>query len=126
MNKELLFRIWNHQTSQFLINDIYGKDAVAFSVWDWADQMRDCLSYPTTSYVFQQYTHCWDKDDKRIYDGDILECNNENGTRIGYVGFCAGIFSLNYLDQTDDELGYLLISTLKVIGNIFENPELIK
>jgi len=126
MSAELRFRIWNHQTSQFLINTVYGKDVVAFSVWDWAAEMSDCLSYPTTSYIFQQYTGCWDKDNKQIYDGDILEYNHGNGTRIGYIGFAAGIFFLNYSDETDDELGYLLISNLKIIGNIFENPELLK
>jgi hypothetical protein len=38
----------------------------------------------------------------------------------------AGIFFLNYNDEIHDELGYLLILDLKIIGNIFENPELLK
>jgi hypothetical protein len=38
----------------------------------------------------------------------------------------AGIFFLNYPDETDEELGYLLVSNLKVIGNKFEHSELLK
>jgi hypothetical protein len=37
----------------------------------------------------------------------------------------SGIFFLNYNDETDEELGYLLVSNLKVIGNKFEHKELI-
>jgi hypothetical protein len=76
--------------------------------------------------VALQFTDCHDSSNKEIYEKDILEYNNGNRTRIGYVGFMAGIFFLNYNDETDDELGYLLISNLKVIGNIFDTPQLLK
>ena len=74
----------------------------------------------------QQYTGCHDSANKEIYEGDIVKYNNGDVIRIGYIQFMAGIFFLNFPDQTDEELGYLLVSNLKVIGNIFENPELLK
>ena len=74
----------------------------------------------------QQYTGCHDSANKEIYEGDIVKYNNGDVIRIGYIEFMAGIFFLNFPDQTDEELGYLLVSNLKVIGNKFETPELLK
>jgi hypothetical protein len=68
----------------------------------------------------QQYTGCHDSANKEIYEGDIVKYNNGDVIRIGYIEFMAGIFFLNFPDQTDEELGYLLVSNLKVIGNKFE------
>jgi hypothetical protein len=77
-------------------------------------------------YVVQEFTGCHDAHNKEIYEGDILEYNHGNGINIGYVGFTSGIFFLNYSDENNDELGYLLVSNIKIIGNIFENKELLK
>ena len=77
-------------------------------------------------YVIQQYTGCHDSSNNEIYEGDIVKYNNGDVIRIGYIEFMAGIFFLNFPDQTDEELGYLLVSNLKVIGNIFEHSELLK
>ena len=74
----------------------------------------------------QQYTGCHDSANKEIYEGDIVKYNNGDVILIGYIEFMAGIFFLNFPDQTDEELGYLLVSNLKVIGNKFETPELLK
>lgn len=74
----------------------------------------------------QQYTGCHDSANKEIYEGDIVKYNNGDVIRIGYIEFMAGIFFLNFPDQTDEELGYLLVSNLKVIGNKFEHSELLK
>ena len=74
----------------------------------------------------QQYTGCHDSANKEIYEGDIVKYNNGDVIRIGYIEFMAGIFFLNFPDQTDEELGYLLVSNLKVIGNKIEHNELLK
>ena len=73
----------------------------------------------------QQYTGCHDSANKEIYEGDIVKYNNGDVIRIGYIEFMAGIFFLNFPDQTDEELGYLLVTNLKVIGNKFEHSELL-
>ena len=91
-----------------------------FDIYDYPSGIAGGVSEP------QQYTGCHDSANKEIYEGDIVKYNNGDVIRIGYIEFMAGIFFLNFPDQTDEELGYLLVSNLKVIGNKFETPELLK
>lgn len=91
-----------------------------FDIYDYPSGIAGGVSEP------QQYTGCHDSANKEIYEGDIVKYNNGDVIRIGYIEFMDGIFFLNFLDQTDEELGYLLVSNLKVIGNKFETPELLK
>jgi hypothetical protein len=146
MNRPLKFRVWDknqnkfldpfryehndyYKTSGLMVLDFYGKIRIAdFSMGNGDNSADSVFSELENSsrYITQQYTGCHDAYNKEIYEGDIIEYNHGNGIRIGYVGFAAGIFFLNYTDETDDELGYLLVSNIKIIGNIFEDPELIK
>ena len=91
-----------------------------FDIYDYPSGIAGGVSEP------QQYTGCHDSANKEIYEGDIVKYNNGDVIRIGYIEFMAGIFFLNFPDQTDEELGYLLVSNLKVIGNKFEHNELLK
>jgi uncharacterized phage protein (TIGR01671 family) len=68
--------------------------------------------------VLMQYTGLKDKNGKEIYEGDIV-----NGThRFGLVIFKdAGFFVYDeHLDESVEE------DEIEVIGNIYENPELLK
>ena len=67
----------------------------------------------------QQFTGLLDKNEKEIYEGDILSGRNKNDSVI--VIFEKGCFQMNN--------GFELkhgIPHRKVIGNIYENPELLK
>ena len=111
MNRSIKFRVWHKKFKQW---------------WGIICLNEPILSYDVDNLVFVQYTDCHDSSNNEIYAGDIIQYNNGDVIRIGYVGFMAGIFFLNYPDETDDELGYLLVSNLKVIGNKFEHSELLK
>lgn len=110
MSREFKFRVYSFVSKSFIYFDIY----------DYPQGIAGGVSEP------QQYTGCHDSANKEIYEGDIVKYNNGDVIRIGYIEFMAGIFFLNFPDQTDEELGYLLVSNLKVIGNKFETPELLK
>jgi len=120
MNRSIKFRVWitpwgNSEPYMQYIDDLH----LHIYIGNW-----ERGGYKDT--IFQQYTGCNDAYNKEIFEGDIVQYNNGDVIRIGYVGFMAGIFFLNYPDETDDELGYLLVSNLKVIGNKFEHSELLK
>ena len=120
-NKPLKFRVYIPDFKRFLYFDLNKFESTDLSKFHYEGSHLHRQEYP-----IQQYTGCHDSSNKEIYEGDIIKYNDGNSIRIGYIGFMAGIFFLNYSDQTDDELGYLLVSNIKVIGNVFENGELLK
>ena len=71
-----------------------------------------------------QFTGLHDSDEREIYEGDILN------SKIGYVYvvFNLGSFSVAYPDGTATSLYYFLFNQYRhtVIGNIYENPELLE
>ena len=78
-----------------------------------------------------QYTGMTDKNSKKIFEGDIIEdCNN----RIGYVAWlpqeCGYVVvwgkSDSRLGHRNRGSGYYRDTTISVIGNIHDNPDLMK
>lgn len=71
-----------------------------------------------------QYTGLNDKNGKEIYEGDILKETTEEGYEIGEVLFKRGGFRFKS-DKTFCQLSWCETKNTNVIGNIYENPELL-
>ena len=93
------------------------------------------------SWKIMQYTGLKDKNGKEIYEGDILRTiNHYEGKTLVYLYHTVvwrdrlnGWFCLNNNDKTEKESDgscqlwvYVKNTEFEIIGNIHENPELIK
>jgi len=123
-NKEIKFRAW-HPDLKYMIYF----DGLNMS-WDQQMGGYRLISNANEVVVF----HCFQdqpqimqstgvRDGKRreIYEGDQIHYQG----RLGVVEFFAGMFVVSWHDQTDTELAYMQINDMEVVGNIFENPELL-
>lgn len=80
--------------------------------------------------VFMQCTGLKDKNRKLIYEGDIVKFKFGNGYRNGKVEYSQTIWSISNAKFINRAyIGGALInmySESEIIGNIYENPELLK
>ncbi len=89
------------------------------------------ISYEVDPTTVGQYTGLTDKSGKKIFEGDIVR---DDKGHVGYVGFLAQ--DAGYVivwKNCDTRLGhrargggYDRDPSLEVIGNIYDNPELLK
>jgi uncharacterized phage protein (TIGR01671 family) len=121
MNNRFKFRVWSTKYKKFLGDDYFldltGR--VRMLDYDYLDKEEDV--------VVQQYTGFLDRNDKEIYEGDILKGNYYKWDAIEFMN---GKFVANLRGGRVYDLCELFDYVVKgdypeVIGNIFENPELL-
>lgn len=128
--REIKFRVWNTETNKMIINV---KEMGVFALKS-IYTIDEFLVIPTDEkYPLMQYTGLKDKNGVEIYEGDICRCwggSEFNGyyeyNRIYEVKWQGSGFEMMI-----DDCGYGWnysngFEYIKVIGNIYENPELIK
>lgn len=119
--RTIKFRAWctnldnisfsNGDHMEYDITLVEGKYASVESGWD---------IHGTYDFPIMQYTGLKDKKGKEIYEGDIV---NEGIDDMNYeVVFTQGGF---WLDERDNETGWPDSGDIEIIGNIYENPELL-
>lgn len=119
MNREIKFRAWDKE-EEVLLCDI----SIQNDTWDMLNEFFEHFD----ELIFMQCTGMKDKNNVEIYESDIVEVAEHhfdmNGNFNGYYRVEWNEESLTYL------AGNLLLFRLKpyitVIGNIHEDPELLK
>jgi len=121
--RELKFRAWTilEKRGSFIYFDLDEMREFNFDIFD-------------EKPIFQQYTGSKDKDGKEIYEGDIVsyeagEPNRNDGSfykSISEVKFENGAFWPRPMKEECEDSWYdYELKNICIIGNIFENPELL-
>lgn len=125
MNREIKFRAWtkDHWIDDGMRYDYQNSIYIESCGWD--------------EFPIMQFTGLKDKNGKEIYEGDILLCHEYDSSDIGgkiiqtfknaVVGFEDGSFYYypkGNMKQPHQLLMYAYMP--EIIGNIYENPELLK
>ena len=123
MNRTIKFRVWDKINKQFRDPEFMG------------GHLND-IFLPDEMYVFQQFTGLFDKNGKEIYEGDVIKFKERNyevsfyeahpcfmflPTDIGpntMEFFCTTNF-FDFIPQISQSEKY------QIIGNIFENSDLL-
>ena len=122
--REIKFRAWSKSKNKFWNPDFIDCDG---QCWD-TNHVHETL--PTDDYILMQFTGLKDKNRKEIYEGDIVKqypgFGCEWSDRIGIVKYEYASF---WLEIIKNRMGFILDNhdcQFEIIGNIYENPELIK
>lgn len=134
--REIKFRAWDKKYKEMLL------DISIYPEYDWlvmsdndALAERDNRSYKKgKQYILMQFTGLKDKNGKEIYEGDILRAKSSvvfsgGEKKVGYkqvVVEWVGTHYRPFLQTSEYPNDFTGIGQWEVIGNIYENPELLE
>lgn len=102
------------------------------------DRLHSYCAHIIEPTTLSQFTGKYDTSGKRIFENDIVEIEQFNNydnyydftTLVGYVHWCGGAFEVLGKETEDDEpyvwLHDCIQAGIQVIGNRFDNPELLE
>ena len=117
--REIKFRAWDKKQKEF---------------HTWEDLKCNSISvaylFNNTDLKLLQYTGLKDKNNKEVYEGDILQVELDSGyvpakKILNKVYFENGCFKSKDINSHEDVL-FIELPSYEAVGNIYENPELLE
>jgi hypothetical protein len=120
MNREIKFKIWDKFTKT--MSEPFEISELIFD-WKviWMDRFKGQREIVGSDMIYLQFTGLLDKNGKEIYEGDI-----DNKKRVCEYFPSLGSFGFKHKYYPHITLmGQFINSGGEIIGNIYENPELL-
>ncbi len=135
--REIKFRAWDEHLNKMWSAEEIGKDELTLNPDGRGFVNVNSTSIKLSTYMEHliplQFTGLKDKNDKEIYEGDIVKFYIKTIEYIGKVVFEKGAFIIacdkltdsyvTFIEVDDEEL---CLIDMEIIGNIYKNPELLK
>lgn len=127
--REIKFRVWDKTFKMMLSPELVDIDFNEGKIEVTTDTLRyeEVYTDEIKDFVLMQYTNLKDKNEKEIYEGDILKVKVEDGEINLYVKYNEGEYRVANEEKWVDCLGdYMYCYDVEVVGNIYENKDLLK
>ena len=124
MNRETKFRVWDKENNKWIdtIDIAINQKGLLFLRAEHQVEFQPISLTKSSNFIVVFYTGLKDKNEKEIYEGDIVKFETHNGQ--GVVIYNSPRFEVKERDT--DETYSLQGYECEVIGNIYENKELLK
>jgi len=122
--REIKFRIWNVDTNCWLTKIALLQDISC-------GRYNLFVNKNLNNIIIQQYTGLKDRNGQEIYEGDLINFSWQAGYKEFYDDKNQEVFyndeSASFVFGKDKScmLDRVVYNTLEVVGNVFENPELL-
>ena len=120
--RDIKFRVWDNERNAMFNSKSVDIDFFEGKIEITSDTIRydEVYTDEIKDFELMQYVGCKDKNNKEIYEGDIVKTKEH----IGQIIYSKGMF---FIDVKEDFYlpVYNVSEFMEVIGNIYENPELL-
>ena len=127
--RDIKFRVWDNERNAMLNSKSVDIDFFEGKIEITSDTIRydEVYTDEIKDFELMQYTGVKDKNGREIYEGDIITITLDTGNVItGSVGMNNGQWSIKYYDRYYSLVSIWYEMQPEVIGNIYENSELLE
>ncbi|MFS8631297.1 MAG: YopX family protein [Bacillales bacterium] len=122
--KPIKFRVWLDEFNKMFYDvGLMGGELYVNIDGKGYDVVGDCRDFK-----LMQFTGIKDRNGREIYEGDLLQHPNGTIAEIQYSDYLAAFVAV-YAQNGDIEMDFLdkeIVNTCEIVGNIYENPELLE
>lgn len=123
--REIKFRGYSHEHESWIYGDLLQYSDGEVYIMEHSD--GESLSYRVEPKSVGQCTGLKDKNGKEIYEGDIVRHRGYYGMKTSVVAFSNACFNVGrHQGSSTKDTPMLITANFEVVGNIHDNPELIK